>query len=98
MPYIKKPSFFKKKVRDQFEGYHSHKYLSINIYEEYMNNRQHLPIPPEYCGQTMQEAYMTMNIMFDEPDFFITEVLIPAKERFFIDEARGNSSARSTRD
>ena len=50
-----------------------------------MNNRQHLPLPPPDCGQTMQEAYMTMSIMFDEPEFFINEILIPARERFFSD-------------
>jgi hypothetical protein len=36
VPYDPKPSFFKNPPADEWEGYHSHKFLRVNIAQHYI--------------------------------------------------------------
>ena len=36
----------------------------------------------------MQEAFMAVNILQDDPDYLINNLLLPAKERFIQDDKR----------
>jgi hypothetical protein len=64
----------------------SHKYLNINLAEEYLTERIHLPLPPQLLEPSMKEAFMAVNIMNDDPDYLISNLLEPAKLRFIKEE------------
>jgi hypothetical protein len=67
------------KVIDEWEGYSSHKCLGVNIAEEYLKNRHYLPRPPSNLIPRLKEAFMTINILRDDPSYIINNVLLPMK-------------------
>ena len=53
--------------------------------KEYTMNRTHLPLPPADIDPKIQEAFMTINILRDDPYYIIDNCLIPLKNRFIDD-------------
>lgn len=68
---------------DPYEGFKTHKYFDVNIVEDYEQNCQHLPQPPRNADKHQQEAFMTLNLLKDEPAYMADNIFLPAKERFF---------------
>ena len=82
VPYQNIRGFQNNTPEDIWREYGSHKFLPINLVQEYIEERQHLPLPPLSAQPCMQEAFMAVNIMQDDPDYLIKNILLPAKERF----------------
>jgi len=70
-----------------FADFESHKYLPVNLVKEYVK-RRHLPAPPLEAPPQVQEAFMSLNILKDDPELFIEGVLEPLKTRFSEDFTR----------
>ncbi len=85
MPQSLKPKFNNQPPPDEWAGFNSHKFLSVNLVQEYLEERPYLPLPADDTKPTIQEAFMTLNIMNDDPEYLINNLLLPAKNRFFPD-------------
>ena len=68
-----------------WEQYDSHKYLDINIGKEYITNRKHLPMPFDDVNPKVQEIFMTLNLIRDDPEYMVDNYILPMKMRFIED-------------
>ena len=53
VPQISKPKFYNNGPPDEWQGYNSHKYLPINLVQDYIEERPYLPLPPSGTNQTL---------------------------------------------
>jgi hypothetical protein len=42
-----------------------------------------LPKPPQNVEKHLKEAFMTLNLLKEEPGYMTENIFLPAKERFF---------------
>eukprot|EP00347_Sterkiella_histriomuscorum_P020064 403339239 len=84
VPKLSNPKF-QHRIIDDWEEFDSHKFLNVNIMQEYLTNRIHLPLPPDDLNPKMQEAFITLNLLRDDPEYIIQNMLIPLKGRYIDD-------------
>jgi hypothetical protein len=86
VPYNPKASLYDQPPEDPWKEYATHLYFEeVNLARDFTSKYFNLPQAPSECNSVIKEALMMLNVVRHDPEYAITHIITPLKQRFFQD-------------